>query len=299
MTPDPRPGNTGVTPDPPLGRVATIEEGAESAFDWYEPTIDGVDDGRVGPALALATGGRLAPGKPRNGYGRAEVLLRGEEVLCRIFGGSARPGEVHLEITGETCRELVPIVRRLWPEHRVSRADSAMDFVADFEEMYAAAIAFANTRGLKHETITKSDGGKTLYIGSKKSAAFMRLYKKSEQLRSEYPEKAHEIPDGIVRAEMVSKPGKSEVKSAVSVMHPDDLWGMAKWATDYAAAVLGLAPIRTVTTFRRPSDWSRAVHFLGQQYGPAVLARAADVGSDAAASEVLRAFGLDGRGEVS
>jgi hypothetical protein len=266
--------------------------GLQSRFDWYEITADHLDDGRVSAGLALALGATVARGKGRNGYSRADVVRRGDDVLATVYGGSARSGEVHVAVTGGACDEVVPVLRRLWPEHRVSRADSALDFAADFDAMRATAIAFAVERGLKWSEITNSEGGATLYVGSRTSEVMLRLYKKSEEQQQKHPDRLAEIPEGIVRAELVARPGKRDVKERVSRMGADDVWGLGQWAHAFAEAVLQLAPVRTVTHFRRPSDWSRALHFLGQQYGPSV-ARELEVRPAAEiAAELLRAFGL-------
>jgi hypothetical protein len=293
MRADPRACNTGVTPTPPLGRVAAPAGALEARFDWYSATADGLDDGRVAPALALSTGARVLPGRGWQGYAHGEVVQRGDDVLAKVWGGSARPGEVHVQVSGWACDEVVPVMRRLWPAHRVARADSALDFAGDFDVLDAQLVEFAAARGIRHELHANSEGGATRYLGARSSEVRLRLYKKSEEQREKYPELAHEIPGGVVRAELEVRPGKRALKEAGAVMAPDDFWGMSRWAGEYAQQVLGLDPIRTSTHFRRPSDWARAGHFLATQYGPAVNARAADIGRDAAAAEVLALLGLD------
>lgn len=263
-----------------------------SRWDWYEATFDGVDDDRVAPALALALGGRISRGKSRNGYAVCEVIERGDDALVQVYGHSARLGEVHVSVTSESCDEVVPLLRRLYPEHRVSRADSAVDFTADFDELDARVLAFATDRGLTHRLITNSDGGATRYVGSDRSEVMMRLYKKSEQLRALHPEKSSEIPDGIVRFELQVRPNKRQYKEILGRVTPDDAWGFSQWSGDLAELILSIESDRVSTHFRRPSDWTRALHFLGVQYGPMVQKRAEVVGFDQAARELLGALGL-------
>lgn len=261
-------------------------------FDWYELTADGLDDGRVPPALALALGARVTRGKGRNGYAVCDVVERDDVVLAEVHGHSAREGEVHITITGEACDEVVPLVRRLYPVHRVSRADAAIDFAADFDELDARAVAFAKQHGIKFRLVQDSDGGSTRYLGAPTSETRLRVYKKSEQLRALHPEIAATIPDGIVRSELVARPGKREVKELVSTMTADELWGLGRWSQLYALEMLGIDAPRTPTHYRRPSDWSRALYFVNKQYGPMVARRIADVGLEVATREVLEAFGL-------
>jgi hypothetical protein len=261
-------------------------------FDWYELTADGLDDGRVAPALSLALGARITQGKGRNGYAVCEVVQRDESVLAEVYGHSARAGEVHIKTSGDACDEVVPLLRRLYPSHRVSRADSSVDFAADFDELDAQALAFATRRGLSHRLITDSAGGATRYLGAPSSELRLRVYRKSEQLRALHPELAETIPDGIVRAELQGRPGKRDVKELVSVMSADELWGLGQWSQLFAAELLGFDAPRVPTHYRRPSDWQRALHFLNRQYGPMMARRVDDVGLEAVQREVLDALGL-------
>lgn len=263
-----------------------------SRFDWYEITIDGVDDGRVPSGLALALGARTARGKGRNGYATCIIIERKDDALAHVYGGSARDGEVHVVVSSESCDEVVPLLRRMWPEHRVSRFDSSVDFKADFDALDARALAFATERGISHRLITDSDGGATRYLGAPSSELRVRLYRKSEQLRALHPERAHEVPDGIVRFELQARPSKRDAKIQASGMSADDAWGLGRWTKDFAADFLEIDAPRTATHVRRPSDWARSLHWMKTQYGPLVQRRASEVGRDVAVAELLEALGL-------
>lgn len=265
--------------------------GLESRFDWYSATIDNADDGRVSAGLALALGGALVRGRGRNGYATCEVIERDDETLAEVYGRSARLGEVHVVTTSESCDEVVPLIRRRWPEHRVARADSSVDFAADFNELDGLAVSFAEGRGISYRLVTNSDGGATRYLGAPSSEVRLRVYKKSEQLRALHPER-DDVPDGIVRAELQVRPGKRAAKEAAASMSADDVWGLSQWSQRFAAELLGFEAERTATHFRRPSDWARALHFLGRQYRPMVERRAELVGAEAARAELLEALGL-------
>jgi hypothetical protein len=266
--------------------------GLLSRFDWYEATADSDFDGRTAPSLAIALSARLTRGRGRNGYAECWQLVRGDELLCEVYGRSARLGEVHLSVTSESCDEVVPVLRRMLPQHRVSRADSAVDVADDFDSIDVRVLAYAVDRGLSHSLITNSDGGATRYIGSPRSETRLRVYKKSEQLRALHPESATSVPDGIVRFELVVRPGKRAVKEQLAAMSPDDAWGLSKWSRDFAAFIVGLDAERTATHFRRPSNYRGALHWLGKQYGPLMRERAADVGVATAVRELTEALGL-------
>jgi len=259
-------------------------------FDWYEATWEGWDD--AASHLAVVLGGQLRKEKGRNGYTECQSVVRGEDELLRVYGRSARVGELHVVVTGESCDEVVPIFRHLWPEHRVSRADSAVDLLADFDQVDGQAVAFARQRGLSFRLITDSDGGATRYLGAPTSEVRVRVYKKSEQLRALHPERASEVPDGVVRVELQARPGKRAVKDAAALLDADGLWGLSQWGQVFALELLDLEAERVYTHFRRPSSWSRALHFLGIQYGPLIRDRACEVGVQAAVAELVEVFGL-------
>lgn len=268
-------------------------------FDWYEVTFDmppavGVEfpEGRVASMLMTRLGARAVQGKGRNGYAVSYAIVRGDDELARVYGRSARAGEVHVTVTGESCDELVPIIRELWPDHRVSRADSAIDFAADFKVLDAIAVHFAEARGVSYRLVTDSAGGATRYLGATSSEATVRVYKKTEQLRALHPERAHTFPDGIVRVEMQMRPGKRAGKERAATMAPDDFWGFSRWTQQLASELLFVEADRVATHHRRPSDWSRSLEAFRRQWSPVVQRRAAEVGRAQVIAELLEALGL-------
>lgn len=262
-------------------------------FDWYEATFDTVDDDRVAPSLAVALGGSLARSKGRNGYGTGWQITDGlGGTLATVYGHSARLGEVHVSTSSDACDLVVPSLRTMYPAHRVSRCDSSVDWKADFDELDEAVVDFALDRGLSHRIVRDSDGGATRYVGSPRSEVMVRLYKKTEQLRAAHPESNQQVPDGIVRLELQARPGKRAVKERVSEMDAEAVWGLSAWSADLGARTIGIDAERVPTHFRRPSEWSRLLHFLGAQYGPAVERRSTEVGEEQTTREVLEALRL-------
>lgn len=260
-------------------------------FDWYQATFEDLDEDRVVNALVLAFGGSVTLGRGKFGYSRVATVEVDERVLARVYTGCSRPGEVHVVVSGDACDQVVPLLRRLWPEHRVSRVDVAFDFLAEWEELDARALAFAKDRKLSYRLVTNSDGGATRYLGAPSSEVRVRVYKKSEELRAKHPAQAHEVPDGIVRAEIQVRPA-SRIKAAVARMEPAEVWGLGSWAPAFAESFLDMTVTAVPTHFRQASDWSRALHWLGQQYAPSIARRIEQVGQDQAREEVLSVLGL-------
>lgn len=264
--------------------------GLGSRFDWYEGTFYSWDD--WARHMAVVLGGSVSTHPGRNGYGECQAITRGDDEVCRVYGRSARIGEQHIVITGASCDEVVPVFRSLVPEHRVSRVDSAIDLLADFNRMDKRAVQFAESRRLKHRLMTDSDGGATRYLGAPTSEVRVRIYKKSEQLRQMYPERAAEVTDGVVRVEMQARPGKAATKAATALLEPDGLWGLSEWGTLFAEDMLGVQAERLPTHFRRPSSWVRSSHYLAIQYGPLIAAHIDEVGQEQAVKDVLELLGL-------
>lgn len=265
--------------------------GAQSRFDWYQATFDGLEEDQIPRALMTIFGGTISRSKGKFGYALCQAIEVDGKVLARVFTGSSRPGEVHVSVTGESCDKVVPVLRRMWPDHRVSRVDSSVDFSASFEELDAVAVKFAEDRGLSYRLVTDSEGGATRYLGAPSSEVRVRVYKKTEELRHKHPDQAAEIPDGIVRAEIQVRPN-SRIKGSVSTMTPDDVWGVGRWAGEFAATFLDLQAEQVPTHFRQSSDWSRSLHWLAHQYSPSISRRADQVGVEQARREVLEALGL-------
>jgi len=266
--------------------------GIRSRFDWYEVTFEGHDDGREIAKLHRALGGQITRSKGRNGYAECFAIERDGSTLVQVYGHSSRTGEMHVVASGDACDELVPLIRRFWPEHRVSRADASVDFAADFAELDELAVQFATDAGISYRLVSDSAGGATRYLGAPSSELRLRVYKKSEQLRALHPEAADDVPDGIVRVELQVRPGKRDIKERAAKMSPDDLYGLGRWSQVFAARVLEIDAERVKTHFRRPSEWERALHYLQHQYGPMIRRRAEEVGHEQAVSDVLHALGM-------
>lgn len=264
----------------------------ETRFDYYQCTLR--DAPAVPEQLGVIFGAERRPIAGRWGYSQGTELLVDDSVSAVVYTGSARDGETHVVVSGASCDRVVPVIRSLWPAHSVSRADSALDCFASFEDLDRQVLRFAQEHGLKHRLVTDSDGGATRYLGAPSSTAMARVYKKTEQLRSKLPAPdAANVPDGVVRFEMQTRPGKAAQKAAAATMTADDLWGFTKWGKQFAGSFLALDVERAEIAPVTPSTWSKALYWLQQQYGAQIRARAADVGTAALLAELQEAFELD------
>lgn len=244
-------------------------------FDWYSGTVDAPPDEVVGEALKAFSLSSPRPCKPVNGYTQAVELHAGDAVLMRAFwGGVNGEGATHLGASGSRSPMLAEFLRSIFPVHRVSRLDVAVDHDYDnaWQDLSGAALRIIKQRNLVSSTVGDWVGekkGRTLYVGSRKSAVFMRIYEKGLQLG---------MSPTWVRSEIVLQPSKQADKARLATITPEQAWGAAAWSRAYIAAVEGLAADPLERTPDAPTDDERALHYLLKQYGPLLERLAERVG---------------------
>lgn len=196
--------------------------------------------------LSLA---RPAPGPM--GY-RSKVVLEkgvgGESVGSLLSGslGSAMP-QILLSGAEGTCADLAPRFREVITDHRVSRCDLAADFSGaglwDKLEVVAKAFVQAQTdkavqqhemtggadkhrktqRGKVSELRYAGDAvsGRTFYLGSRSSDAFIRVYEKGLERKARFIERgdheaAQKVDVSLVRIEVVLRGKKKSAAMATA-----------------------------------------------------------------------------------
>lgn len=140
-----------------------------------------------------------------------------------------------MQIKSEHCLTYVQPLKEIVPEARLTRADVAIDFVADFDSIASRLIELAEQKNVKWEKVTNSAGGETLYLGSRKSEHLIRLYKKTEQLQQVHNV---EIQPRVVRLELQKRPAKRDAKEFAYQLSEVDL--VASHALSRAVAKLVL-----------------------------------------------------------
>lgn len=248
-------------------------------FDWYAATV------RINSALVLKQlGTELAVelrevAKGLNGYTNQVELRRAGDVIGKVlYGGNG--GSPHVFASGEHAEELATVLRRLWPEHHgVSRCDVALDF--DGPGTWDALEAFATRFSLEHQIGTNvygdwitegSPDGRTIYLGSRKSAVFLRIYEKGKQLRGlarDAGRDPSDISEDLVRVEIQVRPEK-DARLIAAQMDPVAAFGFSRWSQTFASDLLGLDLDRVSIKHVRVSDDERALAFMTRQYGAVI-----------------------------
>lgn len=236
-------------------------------WDWYQATVwddrvGGPNGGVLTEALRHGLGLQVPDaGAGRWGFGQEDVLRNSDgEVVVRVLHGG-RQAWPSVQGSGEHSEAVCEALRADW-RHWVTRADAADDRVGPgaWEALYGPLIAFADERGL---TISQAgdwhrgEAGRTLYVGSRKSPSFIRLYEKGKQLG---------LDPTWVRCELQVRPSK-KARSAVASMTPEELWGTARWTRDVLALLQGIDVPRVRMAERRPGDDERALRAMLAQYG--------------------------------
>lgn len=192
-------------------------------------------------------------------------------VLASVFWGGAnvRP---NVESKGSFAPSVARILRELG-DHSPSRVDVKRDATAPglFGELRALALTYRERLGLTFGEIANHDPdkGDTLYLGSRKSQAMLRIYQPGLKRAQEEGRTGDQISScerQAARVELEFKPQKQRAKRAAATLCPDAMWGISEWVAEFAAEVfrMNVKPISIAE--RRESNHARALRFMSKQY---------------------------------
>lgn len=253
-------------------------------FDWYQATVP------ENPVLLIETlKAQLAPtgvieqGRGFHNYYQSLTLKGsdGDRLAVVLCGGPN--GDPNVTASGEDTPAFVKCVRDHWPNHRVTRLDSAEDFCADrsWETLENVCRGVTGDHKVKGRAIVPDDvsEGRTYYMGAPSSDVRVRLYEKTAETRSKLPESRwHEVPDGWSRLEIQARPKHPLVKQYASTITPEEVWGFAAWTTELANRAMSLSVERIKARIAKESDDDRAFRFMVTQYAKVLRRRHADLG---------------------
>jgi hypothetical protein len=205
-----------------------------------------------------------------NDHGKTQIVLA-------MTGGN--PG-AHFQIKGTYSEVLARHIKTVWPNHRSSRADSALDLSGEglFDDLLDFFEIFAHERNLDWKTIgdmrpaglRKPGSGRTFYLGSEDSRAYLRVYEKGLHILSD---KKHvgEINRNWVRAELEYKVNGRAAKEALAKLPPIDIWALSPWTRSALQHIIGLALPKRILCEPRKADAYRAVTHMLRQYRNSLL----------------------------
>jgi hypothetical protein len=257
----------------------SIRDDTGLRWDWYQATLKGSSDvltsvNAITRALGetLLGGGRWVTCKGLYGYSQG-VELKGVLVgSVRVFWSAK---DVHVQATGEAAELVVDDLRRVWPQHLVSRADVAYDVVepGSFERLYGRVYAIARTvrQGGKVSTSTVGDwldaeDGRTFYAGGVSSRVRVRVYEKGhEQLAKDPGSKA---PMDWTRTEWQLRPSTGQ-KAWMAQASKIEALGLSPFGADVAEDLLGVEVVPVGNTLRFASQ--DPAYWMVRQYREVVL----------------------------
>lgn len=263
-------------------------------FDWYQATIplqadDVVREYQEG--LPGCSGTEISE-RGGHGYRNTVVFLdsRGDELSTMMHGGNQFP---NIKATSHRAPAAARLIRKLWPIHRVTRLDVAIDYAGTgvFDHLLGLARDIVERNRIKTGLMYQPDllhRGRTYRIGSPSSPVIVRLYEKGLM---EIGRGYNEDPDWT-RLEIQVRPQK-EAKTAFARVGEADAWGATRWTKQLIGRVLGEEPKRIDVDPRPESEWERTQAALVAQYGRHAIAggfRAAGDGEHVTIPQAIDAY---------
>lgn len=191
-----------------------------------------------------------ASNRGRNGYGMRRDFIT-DDGMCHLniqYGG-ANQG-TYVGGSGILAEPVAEIVRALSPAHKVSRADVCMDLSQEglFGEIKGRALAHARKHNLEPHfqgNPNRPEEGETLYLGSRKSPVFLRIYQKGWEQAKKMGKKVGPEDPHWVRIEPELKP-RTRDKAKFCTLSPVEMLGYGRWLRLFADEILSLniEPVR-------------------------------------------------------
>lgn len=206
-------------------------------FDWYSASLDiDVDlfHARWRVSNPLDT---LETTKARNGFTHADRFLNpsGEVTATIMYGGESQNGKINVFASGDKAEHFSQFMRSEFPSHALVRADLAIDFnhVGAWSGLTSLGVHVSELRSIKNQMIAPvgcqqndddSSDGRTLYLGSRSSVGFMRIYEKGKKDNPLFP--------NWVRVELEFKP-KGDARYVYASASKEEIVHSVKWVSDY------------------------------------------------------------------
>lgn len=251
-------------------------------FDWYQATIpSSVSMLRKALLRSMPEGVLQVPGKGFNSFSdRLEFNHEGELLATLMYGGvNPHP---NVKSSGEPAHTLACLLRRSFPDHRVSRLDVCIDMKGDglYQDITSLMSKTGSNYRLKGEKIVPDDpaDGATYYLGSRTSPLRVRCYEKGKQLYKLTGDGGFKLLFDWVRLELQVRPEKN-FKSQAASMEPEEFWGCSAWTRDLAEGALAMNPTPITMKPPRMTDHERAMRAMITQYGPTIRRQVERLGS--------------------
>lgn len=241
-------------------------------FDWYQATT------RVGIHEFQDTLSDVydfadwRTTKATNNYHHGAQLVSGDRVVLTALWGGPNGTNVHAFSTGYEARKFSSVLRERLPNHSVTRADGALDFIEPdaWDNIERMALHVADKYKIKVQHLgdfhNKLDG-RTLNLGGVSADVRSTIYEKGKQLGED---------PNWVRVEVKVKPprltkeqfnkGQEEPRIIASRLQPVELFGCTRWTNSLLENTTGIvAPSLPLRSWGK-TDQQKAYASMLAQY---------------------------------
>lgn len=263
-------------------------------FDFYRATVPAsvelvlqmLEDGLSGHVQGLQ---RLDM-RGRHGFSVVTALSDAEGFpVAEVAHGGVNP-HPSVEFSGSWSPIGADILRSMPFGHRPSRVDACCDILAP--GLFDWLVAHSKTVEEEHGVLRKlyvdehPDRGSTIYLGSRKSQVYVRIYQPLLKRAEEDGRTGAEISQDerdTVRLEVEFKPDKEPAKRLAMTVSPAGCWSVSRWSADLARVVFAMDVTPISIADRRESNRDRALRYMCAQYGKHLKALMDDYQGDFAA----------------
>lgn len=239
-------------------------------WDWYQSTVHRPIDAVIS-AFKNTPINDLSDFKiitPKNGYTYGGAFVRGDHRICSLFWGG-NPG-VNILSTGSDAPALAEVLRVQLPDHLPTRVDACVDLARAglFDTLTAGMMEFAVLHRIKidQQGDWRRGRARTLYLGSRSSPVFLRVYEKGCQMLDQFADTSAD-PDWV-RIEVEVKP-RHHARPTVSQWSPEQAFTCAcKWLSElWQFLGWGSYTPFSIGTVREDKDTDRQRRALARQFG--------------------------------
>lgn len=233
-------------------------------FDAYAGNVwSGVPASEVAEVVAHSVSASVQRARPGKRQTDCFQVCDGGDMLGWV-GRDQVNDAIYFEFKGSRTPETSEAIRSHFKDkHSVSRVDSCEDFdePGAFDKLTKLIDRFKDPR-VQSQIIAPRDGnrGQTIYWGSPKSRAMIRLYEAGLM-----KDRLHFGRPGWVRAENQLRPGKSDEKWLAATLSPLQVWGFARWSMRVAEAIAQVEVPRFAPT-SEPATFDKTTLYFARAF---------------------------------
>lgn len=215
--------------------------------DFIQATID-ASPASIRSSIMRAGLAHSAEPQATGGMGYKQAIrfldpARDSHITLYHDSANANPS---LKCSGSAAAPAFDLIRRVWPDHSVSRVDWAQDYSekGGFRRACRSIRALAKRHGMHDSGVgiipLNPEMGATLGVGSRGSAVYVRCYEKSKELLKKGKITQEQFDPDAYRIEIELRPSKSPEKKLFAKLDPASQLGYSASSRDFANKFFGI-----------------------------------------------------------